>query len=120
AHRPVFGDNDKLSALIATKIEAQLLILLSDVDGLFTANPAHTSDATLVPLVRAITPEILASAVGGGANGRGGMATKLDAVRLATASGTYAVIANGRTPGVLDAVCAGTVPGTVFTPEGIA
>ena len=116
---PVFGDNDKLSALIAVKIQAQLLILLSDIDGLFTANPSDVSDAELVPVVRGITPQILASATGSGARGRGGMVTKLEAARLATAAGTCTVIANGRTPGILDAVCAGTGRGTVFLPEGV-
>lgn len=119
AREPVFGDNDKLSALIAVKIQAQLLILLSDIDGLFTANPVQTLDAQLVPVVKAITPDILASAKGSGTNGRGGMVTKLEAAKLATASGTYTVIANGRTPGILDAVCGGAGCGTVFLPEGV-
>ena len=114
---PLFGDNDKLSALIATKIDADLLVLLSDVDGLFTANPALHADATRIAQVDRITPPLIASADGGGARGRGGMATKLDAARVATDAGVRTVIANGRTPGIIEAVWGGESVGTVFSPR---
>jgi len=114
--RPVFGDNDKLSALVASKMEADLLILLSDVDGLYTANPAKDQTATLVSLVTEMTPEIERTADGGGLRGRGGMATKLEAARIAMGSGTAVLIANGRTPGVLDRIFSGEPIGTLFLP----
>ena len=115
--QPVFGDNDKLSALIATHVNADLLVLLSDVDGMYTANPAQVADATCIPVVERITPTLLAAANGGGARGRGGMATKVDAARIATQAGICTVIANGRMPGIIDAVCAGRAIGTLFLPE---
>jgi len=114
---PIFGDNDKLSALIATKIEADLLVLLSDVDGVFTANPALDPNATLIPTIDAITPDVLSAAQGGGTRGRGGMATKLDAARIATDAGVCTVIANGRAPSVVDRVCGGDAVGTLFVPR---
>jgi glutamate 5-kinase len=114
--RAVFGDNDELSALVATKLAADLLVILSDVDGLFTANPARNSRAKRIPRVNEVTPEVEALADGGGARGRGGMATKLRAAHLATKGGVVAVIANGRVPGILDAVLSGGDVGTVFLP----
>ena len=114
--KAVFGDNDELSALVATKLSADLLVILSDVDGLFTANPARSARAKRIPKVVEVTPEVEALADGGGARGRGGMATKLRAARLAAKGGVATVIANGRTPGILDAVLAGEDVGTVFLP----
>jgi glutamate 5-kinase len=87
------------------------------VDGLFTGNPAHDRAATLIPLVREITEEIARYADGPGARGRGGMSSKLDAARIATEAGGIAVIANGRTPGILDRLFAGEGVGTVFGPK---
>jgi glutamate 5-kinase len=112
----VFGDNDRLSALVMSKMDADLLVILSDVEGLYTANPAHDPLARLIPVVPAITPAIEAGAEGGGARGRGGMKTKLEAARIATASGGLAVIASGRMPNVLDRLFAGEEIGTVFLP----
>jgi len=97
------GDNDNLSALTATLVEADLLLILSDVDGLHTADPRRVPDADLVPLVEAITPEIEALAGSVGPLGTGGMATKLAAARKASASGIATIIANGRRPGVVAA-----------------
>jgi glutamate 5-kinase len=116
--RGLFGDNDRLSALVMSKVRADVLVILSDVDGLFTGNPAHDRAATLIPLVREITDEIARYADGGSGRGRGGMASKLDAARIATGSGGVAVIANGRMPGVLDRLFAGEGVGTVFAPRG--
>jgi glutamate 5-kinase len=115
--RGLFGDNDRLSALVMSKVRADVLVILSDVDGLFTGNPAHDRTATLIPLVREITDEIARYADGGSGRGRGGMTSKLDAARVATASGGIAVFANGRTPGVLDRLFAGEAVGTVFGPK---
>jgi glutamate 5-kinase len=111
---PVFGDNDKLSALITTKIEAQLLVLLSDVDGLFTADPSQVPEARVIRLVDRITPELLPYATGGKRHGRGGMKAKLEAARIATEGGAFVVIANGLTPGILGQVVAGDGVGTFF------
>src|SRR5689334_18787082 len=80
---PSFGDNDKLSALVMSKLEAQALILLSDVDGLFTDNPRVNPDAKLIPEVYEVTADIEALASGKSAKGRGGMLTKLQAARVA-------------------------------------
>ena len=90
-----FGDNDKLSALVMSKLEAHVLILLSDVDGLFTDNPKENPDAEFISEVQEITAEIEALAGRKSARGRGGMATKLQAARIAMNSGGMAIIANG-------------------------
>lgn len=113
----VFGDNDKLAALLAGKVEADLLILLSDVDGLYTKNPTMAADAALIPVVHEVDPGLVTVANGSGARGRGGMGTKLEAARIATEGGAVVVIANGRTPGALDRICAGESLGTVFLPR---
>jgi glutamate 5-kinase len=115
-----FGDNDKLSALVASKIEADLLVMLTDVEGLYTADPGSSTEAALIPLVEEITPEIedLARAsVSTSRVGRGGIRTKLDAARIATRSGCAAVIASGKLPGVIARVFAGEALGTLFLPQ---
>jgi glutamate 5-kinase len=109
-----FGDNDKLSALVMSKLEAALLVLLSDVDGLFTDNPRENVDAELIPHVEEITPDIEALAGRKSGRGRGGMATKLQAARIAMNSGGLAVIANGLKPQILSRVLAGEEEGTLF------
>jgi glutamate 5-kinase len=111
------GDNDHLSALTAILLEADLLVILSDVDGLHTADPRAVRDAALVPVVDAVTPAIEAMAGAGGPLGTGGMATKLGAAKKACASGIATIIADGRRPGVLTAVLAGASDvGTFFRP----
>jgi glutamate 5-kinase len=116
--RGFFGDNDRLSALVMSKVRADVLVILSDVDGLFTGNPAHDRSARLVPLVRE-GDDVARYADGGGTRGRGGMASKLDAARIATRAGGIAVIANGRTPGVLDRLFGGDEVGTLFVPTAV-
>ena len=111
---PTFGDNDKLSALVMSKLEAAVLILLSDVDGLFTDNPRENPDAGFVPEVHEITADILGLAGRKSARGRGGMATKLQAARIAMDSGGVAIIANGMTTGILRRVLNGENVGTLF------
>jgi glutamate 5-kinase len=113
----VFGDNDKLSALVMTHIDADLLLLLSDVDGLYTSDP-RIEGARLLSEVADITDEVVNFAQGKNGRGRGGMSTKLAAARIATESNGLAVIANGRLPHVIERVCAGEVIGTLFLPGG--
>jgi glutamate 5-kinase len=112
----VFGDNDKLSALVMTKIDADLLILLSDVDGLYTSHP-HDAGAELVSEVAEITPELAAYARISKGRGRGGMSTKIEAARIVAEGGKVTVIANGRIPGAVERVVAGESIGTVFHPH---
>jgi glutamate 5-kinase len=113
----VFGDNDKLSALVMTHIDADLLLLLSDVDGLYTADP-RSDGAQLLGEVCGITDKVLNFAQGKSGRGRGGMATKLAAVRIAIEANGLAVIANGRLPHVIERVCSGELVGTLFLPRG--
>ena len=109
----VFGDNDKLSALLAEHIDADLLVLLSDVDGLYDRDP-QAAGATVLAQVELIDDAVLALAHGGNGRGRGGMLSKLESVRIALAAGRAAVIANGRTPQVLERIVAGEAVGTRF------
>jgi len=91
-----YGDNDRLSARVATMIEADCLVLLSDIDGLYTAPPAKDPDATHLPVIRAITPTIEAMAGGAASHlSRGGMTTKVEAGKIATLAGTAMIIAKG-------------------------
>lgn len=112
----VFGDNDKLSALVLTHVDADLLILLSDVDGLYNGDP-HLEGSQLVERVEGVTEEVRVLARGKNSRGRGGMTTKLEAAAIATAAGRLAVIANGRIPQVIDRVCGGEPAGTLFVPR---
>lgn len=109
----VFGDNDKLSALLAEHINADLLVLLSDVDGLYDRDP-HAPGARLLTHVAAVDDAVLALAHGGNGRGRGGMLSKLESVRIALEAGRQAIIANGRTPQVLERIVAGEAVGTRF------
>ena len=109
------GDNDTLAAIVACCARADLLVLLSDIEGLYTANPHTHPDAQLIPLVEEITPEILALAEGAGsALGTGGMQTKLRAAQMVTADGVDMVIANGSKPDILYQIAAGEPAGTRF------
>src|SRR5215468_10809311 len=109
-----FGDNDKLSALVMSKLEATVLILLSDVDGLFTDNPRENPQAEFIPEVQEITADVEALAGRKSSRGRGGMATKLEAARIAMNSGGLAIIANGLKTGILRRVLSGETEGTLF------
>ena len=96
------GDNDTLSALVAVSVKAELLIILSDVDGLYSADPHKNADAKLIQRVHGISKEIIALAGGeGSALGTGGMKTKLKAAQLCENAGCDMVIANGETPALL-------------------
>lgn len=109
------GDNDNMSTLVAGIVDADLVIILSDVDGLYTANPQTHPDAVIVPEVAEITPEIEASAGGvGSARGTGGMATKIQAAKAATSSGIHLVIASGTEKYAITRVLQGEELGTLF------
>jgi glutamate 5-kinase len=112
-----FGDNDNLSAMVANLIDADLLFILTDIDGLYTADPNRDASAKLIPLVEKIDDKI-ESLVSGSMSGlgTGGMVTKIEAARLATASGVTVVIANGSEKDVLLRAAHGETIGTRFLP----
>ena len=111
----VFGDNDNLSSMVSNLIDADLLILLSDIDGLHTMDPHRHPDAELVLEVDTIDESIEAMAgISHSSRSKGGMQAKLDAIKLATASGIAVVLVNGRNPSVVSAVLAGKNVGTFF------
>lgn len=110
------GDNDTLAAMTACSIKADLLILLSDIDGLYTKDPHKNADATLIPVVTEITPSIENLADSAGSTlGTGGMVTKIHAARMAMEHGVDMVIANGSKPEVLYDIAEGKLAGTRFS-----
>lgn len=112
------GDNDNLSALVASLADADLDILLSDIDGLYTANPKTHPDAKLVSVVEEVTPEIEATAGGAGSkNATGGMLTKLQAAKNAMSAGIALIIANGEHLEILRDILRGEPVGTLFVPK---
>lgn len=111
----VFGDNDTLAALVAESVCADLLILLSDIDGLYTADPHSDENARLIPEVRELTEEIMSLGGGAGSSlGTGGMETKLRAAKIATEAGCDMIIANGADPKILYDITEGKSVGTRF------
>ena len=111
----VIGDNDTLAAIVAREIGADLLVLLSDIDGLYTADPRRDADAKLIPVVEELTDEIMALAGGNGTSlGTGGMVTKLRAARIVTGAHADMVIANGIHPELLYDIIEGKPVGTRF------
>lgn len=109
------GDNDTLSAIVAVNVQADLLILLSDIDGLYTDDPHKNPDAKLIHTVPMITDEICALAGGCGSNlGTGGMHTKINAAKMATENGIDMVISNGSAPDILYDILNGKDEGTKF------
>lgn len=109
------GDNDTLSAMVSSIIDADLLIILSDVDGLYTANPQTHADARIIPVVDEIDRHFYEIAGGAGsAMGTGGMLTKIQAASIATSSDVDMVIASGSEEGILQRICRGDEVGTLF------
>ncbi len=109
------GDNDTLSALVSESINADLLVLMSDIDGLYTADPHKDASASLIPEIRELTPEVMA--LGGDAGstlGTGGMRTKLHAAEICTENGTDMIITNGQNPNILYDIADGKSVGTRF------
>jgi len=112
-----FGDNDTLGALVANLLEADALVILTDQEGLYDADPRHNPQAALIPEGRADDPRLAAMAGGGGVLGRGGMTTKIRAARLAARSGAVTAIASGRQADVLTRLIDGDRLGTLLRPE---
>ncbi len=112
-----FSDNDKLSALVASELDADLLLILSDVDGLYEENPKENPNAKLINVVEEVTDEIMALGSDASDGGRGGMRTKLKAARLVTRFGGKVLIANGKIPYVINKIFAGEEIGTMFLPQ---
>ena len=111
-----FGDNDRLSAIVAALIGADLLILLSDIEGLYSDDPKYHKEAKFISLVREITPQLLSMGKDSSSSdvGTGGMAAKLNAARIATDSGSDMVIANGEEIEVIHQIMRGEDKGTLF------
>ncbi len=115
----VFGDNDSLSAHVAKIVDADTLIILTDIDGLFSANPREDENAYLIHSVEEITDDILALAGGSGTSrGTGGMITKLHAAQIATAAGINTVVMNGSDPEEIYKLLDGRQIGTLFKARG--
>ena len=112
----IFRDNDRLAALVLSKLDADLLILLSNVEGLLRDPERGAEPDNVVPLVTVLSPEIRESAQGKSAVGRGGMTAKLDAAQIAMHAGGMVIIANGQTPGILNQIFSGENVGTMFLP----
>ena len=109
------GDNDTLGGIVACCVKADLLVLLSDIEGLYTADPRKDPNATLISVVEEVTPEVEALAGGAGSSlGTGGMATKLRAAKMVTAAGCDMIIANGEKPAYLYDIVDGKSVGTRF------
>ncbi|MEW6203117.1 MAG: glutamate 5-kinase [bacterium] len=114
----MFGGNDPLSAVTAVIVDADLLVVLTDVDGLYDTNPKKTKDAKIIPVVEQITDEIQGFAQGPIAGGGlGGMTTKVAAAKTATEAGIKTVIANGREKNVVQRIISGEALGTIFLPQ---
>jgi glutamate 5-kinase len=113
-----FTDNDMLAVIVATKMRADLLVLLSDVDGIYDKNPKEFKDAALVPIIHGVTDdhERLSSGMPS-AMGRGGMTSKIRSARMASVAGVTTVIANGQRKGVVESVFKGSGPMTMILPQ---
>ena len=112
-----FSDNDKLSALVASELDADLLIILSDVNGLYDSNPKDNPNAKIIKEVQNVTDEILELASGVSDGGRGGMKTKLEAAKQVTRFGGKVLIANGKLPHVIKEIFENKEIGTMFLPK---
>lgn len=111
-----FSDNDKLSALVASKLDADLLLILSDINGLYDDNPKENINAKFISDVKELSDEIIGYAQAASKGGRGGMITKLQAAKVVTHSGGYVMIANGKQPQVITKIFSGEKIGTTFYP----
>lgn len=114
-----FGDNDNLSALVTNVAEAHLLLILTDIEGFYSADPHTNADAVLIPLIKNITREIERAAGGSGSNvGTGGMYTKVAAAKKAGKNGIATIMVSGKRNGIITAAIQGEEVGTLFLPSG--
>ena len=112
------GDNDNLSAFVAHLVEADLLVLLSDIDGLYSDDPSKNKNATLIPVVQRVSPQIEKLARSSNTElSTGGMITKIQAAKRCVSSGIAMIIANGKDPDVLEKIFSGALVGTLFLPS---
>jgi glutamate 5-kinase len=114
------GDNDNLSALVASNLDADLLVILTDIDGLFTYDPKRSKKAEFISIVEELTPEIERIASAGGKTGVGGMKTKIQAAKVTMKAGIPMIIANGSEENILSRIIAGERIGTIFLPDAEA
>ncbi|WP_334352006.1 glutamate 5-kinase [Companilactobacillus sp. HBUAS56257] len=115
-HHTKFGDNDQLSAIVTNLVDADLLIMLSDIDGFYSANPNKVPDAKLIGTIGEIAPEIVAAAGGHGTKfGTGGMTTKLKAAQRILKHNQQMVLTNGKDPEIIFNILAGEPVGTLFS-----
>ncbi len=115
----VFGDNDTLSAMVGELVKADLLIILSDIDGFYDSDPRKNRESKMISVIKEITPDIEKCAGGvGSARGTGGMVTKLSAAKIATAAGIDMVIANGSDPDIIMQIINGDDVGSLFLHKG--
>lgn len=112
-----FSDNDKLSALVASRLDADCLIILSDIDALYDDNPKENPNAKKIEIVKEVTPEIEKMGQNASKGGRGGMKTKLEAAKVVTRSGGHVVIANGKKAGIIKKIFSEEHTGTIFLPS---
>ncbi len=112
-----FSDNDKLSALVASELDADLMVLLSDIDGLYNDNPKTNPDAKIIRVVPEVNDEILSYGTDASEGGRGGMKTKLQAAQVVTRSGGTVIITNGKIPYIIGKIFNNDDVGTVFLPN---
>lgn len=111
-----FGDNDKLSALVTSKLDADLLVILSDIDGLYDDDPRINKNAKIISEISELTPEIEALGFEASKGGRGGMKTKLEAAKVVMRSGGMTLISNGKETGIISRIFNGEEVGTLFLP----
>jgi glutamate 5-kinase len=114
-----FGDNDTLSALVAHLVEADLLVMLTDTDGVYTADPRRHPEATLIPVVGAEVRGAFCAEEGASPTGSGGISSKIAAARQAAQAGVPTVVANGFVQGILGRILAGEAIGTLFVPRAL-
>lgn len=113
-----FGDNDNLSALVTNVAEAHLLLILTDIEGFYTADPTTDPEATLIPLIKAVTRDVERAAGGSGSTvGTGGMATKVAAAKKAGKNGVATIMVSGKKKGIITAALHGEEVGTLFLPS---
>lgn len=116
--KPIFGDNDRLAALVATKLDADLLVLLTDVEGVYDRDPRNHPDARVLSEISTPGDEGAHERPSRSDRGRGGMGSKVEAAHMMARAGAHAVIASGVTPGALESVLAGEPVGTWFPARG--